>query len=168
MTTTARWYGLDGVAPSTLTIDVSVEAGQQRHATYVRYGKGTDVNDISEGLDRFLEAQGPVYRQAWSELAVAAKRSQWMWFIFPQLKGLGRPNTAQLYGIKSKAEALAYRNHPVLGARLKECAELVLAAPSGLTAHGILGAPDDLKLRSCMTLFAAVAPDTAVFGQETV
>ena len=88
-----------------------------------------------------------------------------MWFIFPQLKGLGRTSTAQLYGIKSKAEALAYWHHPVLGARLKECAELVLAAPSGLTAHGILGAPDDLKLRSCMTLFAAVAPEEAVFGK---
>ena len=86
-----------------------------------------------------------------------------MWFIFPQLKGLGRTSTARVYGIDSKAEALAYWQHPVLGARLKECAELVLAAPSGATAYGIFGTPDDLKLRSCMTLFAALAPGEAVF-----
>ena len=121
------------------------------------------MNDAGEGLDRFLEPQAPVYGQARSELAAAAKRSHWMWFIFPQLKGLGRTSTAQFYGIESKAEALAYWQHPVLGARLKECAELVLAAPSGATAHGIFGTPDDLKLRSCMTLFAAVAPGEAVF-----
>ena len=121
------------------------------------------MNDAGEGLDRFLEAQAPVYGQARSELAAAAKRSHWMWFIFPQLKGLGRTSTARFYGIGSKAEALAYWQHPVLGARLKECAELVLAAPNGATAHGIFGTPDDLKLRSCMTLFAAVAPGEAVF-----
>jgi len=121
------------------------------------------MNDAGEGLDRFLEAQAPVYGQARSELAAAAKRTYWMWFIFPQLAGLGRTSTARFYGIKSRAEALAYWQHPVLGARLKECAELVLAAPSGMTARGVLGTPDDLKLRSCMTLFAQVAPDESVF-----
>jgi len=121
------------------------------------------MNDAGEGLDRFLEAQAPVYHQARSELAAAAKRTHWMWFIFPQLKGLGRTGTARFYGIESKAEALAYWQHPVLGARLKDCAELVLAAPSGLTALGILGSPDDLKLRSSMTLFAAVARNESVF-----
>lgn len=121
------------------------------------------MNDAGEGLDRFLEAQASVYEQARSELAAAAKRTHWMWFIFPQLAGLGRTSTAKFYGIESRAEALAYWQHPVLGARLKECAELVLDAPSGVTAHGIFGTPDDLKLRSSMTLFAAVAPGEAVF-----
>ena len=121
------------------------------------------MNDAGEGLDRFLEAQAPVYGEVRSELAAAAKRTHWMWFIFPQLAGLGRTSTAKFYGIESRAEALAYWEHPVLGARLKECAELVLAAQSGVTAHGIFSTPDDLKLRSCMTLFAAVAPDEAVF-----
>jgi uncharacterized protein (DUF1810 family) len=86
-----------------------------------------------------------------------------MWFVFPQLRGLGRTSTAQLYGVDSRAEALAYWQHPLPGARLKECAELVLSAPSGVTARDILGSPDDLKLRSCMTLFAAVAPEESVF-----
>ena len=121
------------------------------------------MNVAGEGLDRFLEAQASVYSEARAELAAAAKRTHWIWFIFPQLAGLGRTSTAKFYGIESRAEALAYWQHPVLGARLKECAELVLAAPGGTTARGILGTPDDLKLRSCMTLFAAVAPDEAVF-----
>ena len=114
-------------------------------------------------LDRFLKAQAPVYVQVVRELAAARKTSHWMWFIFPQLKGLGRTSTAQFYGIASKAEALAHWQHPVLGARLKECAGLALAAPSGLAAHDVFGTPDDLKLRSCMTLFAAVATEETVF-----
>ncbi len=115
------------------------------------------------GLGRFLEAQAPVYPQAIRELAAGRKTSHWMWFIFPQMRGLGRTSTAQFYGIESKAEALAYWKHPVLGARLKECAGLVLTAPSGLTAHDILGSPDELKLQSSMTLFAAMAPMEPVF-----
>ncbi len=121
------------------------------------------MSDAGDSLGRFLEAQAPVFDLARSELAAAAKRTHWMWFIFPQLRRLGRTSTAQFYGIESKAETLAYWQHPVLGARLKECAELMLAAPSGLTARGILGTPDDLKLRSSMTLFAAVALEEAVF-----
>ena len=121
------------------------------------------MNDAGESLDRFLEAQASVYSKVVRELRASRKTSHWMWFIFPQLKGLGRTSTAQFYGIESKAEALAYWQHSVLGARLKECAELVLAVPGGTTARGVLGTPDDLKLRSCMTLFAAVVPAEAVF-----
>lgn len=119
----------------------------------------------TQGLDRYLEAQDPVFRQVVEELAAGFKCSHWMWFIFPQLKGLGHTATAKFYGIESRAEALAYWQHPVLGVRLKQCAELVLAAPRGLTAHSIFGTPDDLKLRSCMTLFGAVASQEAVFGK---
>ncbi len=121
------------------------------------------ANDAT-GLDRFLQAQAPVYTQVVREFSAGRKATHWMWFIFPQMRGLGSTSTAQLYGIESKAEALAYWQHPVLGARLKECAELVLAAPSRLTAHDIFGTPDDLKLRSCMTLFVAVAPEEPVFA----
>lgn len=125
----------------------------------------TDVHQAETGLDRFLIAQAPVYDEVLAELAAGSKTSHWMWFIFPQLRDLGRSSTARFYGIESKAEALAYWQHPVLGPRLKTCAGLVLAAPAGLTAHGIFGTPDDLKLRSCMTLFGAVAPVETVFGE---
>jgi uncharacterized protein (DUF1810 family) len=118
----------------------------------------------TQGFDRFLEAQDPVFDQVRAELTAACKCSHWMWFIFPQLKGLGRTETAKFYGIESRAEALAYWQHPVLGARLKQCAELVLAAPSGLTAHDVFGTPDDMKLRSCMTLFAAVVTQEPLFS----
>jgi len=104
-------------------------------------------------LQRFVGAQQGVYEQACAELAAGQKRSHWMWFLFPQLKGLGRSATAQHYGIASLAEAQAYWAHPLLGARLKQCTELVLAV-EGRRAHEIFGAPDDLKFRSCMTLFA--------------
>jgi uncharacterized protein (DUF1810 family) len=124
-----------------------------------------DMKSDGTGLDRFLQAQAPVYDQVQSELVAGRKASHWMWFIFPQLGALGRTSTARFYGIGSAAEALAYWQHPVLGSRLKECAELVLAAASGLTAHDIFGTPDDLKLRSSMTLFAAVAPEQPVFGR---
>jgi uncharacterized protein (DUF1810 family) len=117
----------------------------------------------SADLDRFIEAQAPVYGRVRTELAAGAKRSHWMWYIFPQLRGLGRSGTARLYGIESRAEALAYWQHPVLGPRLKACAELMLATDRGKTALDILGTPDDLKLRSCVTLFAQVAPEESVF-----
>jgi uncharacterized protein (DUF1810 family) len=99
-----------------------------------------------------------------AELARGAKTSHWMWFVFPQLRGLGRSATAEHYGIASEAEALAYWQHPVLGPRLKECADLMLAA-TGKTAREILGSPDDIKLRSSMTLFAHVAPEEPVFTE---
>jgi uncharacterized protein (DUF1810 family) len=104
-------------------------------------------------LQRFVDAQQGVYAQARAELAAGCKRSHWMWFVFPQLKGLGRSATAQYYGIASKAEAQAYWAQPLLGARLRECTELVLAV-EGRSAREIFGPPDDLKFRSCMTLFA--------------
>ncbi len=104
-------------------------------------------------LQRFVDAQAPVYAQVRAELAAGRKASHWMWFVFPQLKGLGFSAMAQHYGIASIAEARAYWEHPVLGARLAECTELVLAV-AGRSAHEIFGSPDDLKFRSCMTLFA--------------
>jgi uncharacterized protein (DUF1810 family) len=115
-------------------------------------------------LSRFLDAQAPVYAAVCAELGSGRKTSHWMWFIFPQLKALGRSSTAQFYGIESKDEALAYWQHPVLGPRLKHCAQLVLNT-RGKTAREIFGAPDDLKLRSCMTLFSVVAGDEPVFAQ---
>lgn len=114
-------------------------------------------------LKRFVDAQRSVYAEVCAELAAGCKRSHWMWFVFPQLKGLGRSATAQHYGIASKAEAQAYWAHPLLGPRLKECTELVLAV-DGRSAHQIFGPPDDLKFRSCMTLFARATGD-AVFSR---
>lgn len=115
-------------------------------------------------LQRFIEAQDPVYLQVCVELAAGAKTSHWMWFVFPQLKALGRSATAQHFGIASRAEALAYWQHPVLGPRLKACSELVVAV-EGRTALQIFRSPDDLKFRSCMTLFAQVAPQEPVFNR---
>jgi len=114
-------------------------------------------------LQRFVDAQQPVYDQALSELRTGRKTSHWMWFVFPQLRALGRSGTAQFYGLASRDEALAYWRHPLLGPRLRECAATLLAAAPGRSAHSILGSPDDLKLRSCTTLFAAVAPEEPVF-----
>ena len=104
-------------------------------------------------LQRFVVAQAPVYAQVAAELAAGRKRSHWMWFVFPQLKGLGSSAMAQHYGIASLAEARAYWAHPLLGPRLAQCTGLVLAV-DGLSVHEIFGSPDDLKFRSCMTLFA--------------
>ena len=104
-------------------------------------------------LQRFVAAQAPAYAQVAAELAAGRKRSHWMWFVFPQLKGLGRSAKAQHYGIASLAEARAYWAHPLLGPRLAQCTGLVLAV-DGRSVHEIFGSPDDLKFRSCMTLFA--------------
>ena len=114
-------------------------------------------------LARFLGAQEPVYRHVVEELRTGRKASHWMWFVFPQLKALGRSSMAIRYGIESLPEARAYWAHPELGRRLEECSRLVLAV-EGKTALQILGSPDDLKFRSCMTLFEAAAPDETVFG----
>ena len=115
-------------------------------------------------LQRFILAQDPVYRQVCAELAAGAKTSHWMWFVFPQLRALGRSATAQHFGIACRAEAQAYWQHPVLGFRLKECSELVMAV-QGKSALQIFHSPDDLKFRSSMTLFAQVAPQEAVFSR---
>jgi uncharacterized protein (DUF1810 family) len=118
--------------------------------------------DTDYNLERFVTAQDGVYNTVRSELRGGRKRSHWMWFIFPQMEGLGSSEMARKYAIRSSDEAAAYLAHPVLGARLRECAELVLAIED--TAIGdIFDSPDDLKFHSCMTLFADVAPDEAVF-----
>jgi uncharacterized protein (DUF1810 family) len=114
-------------------------------------------------LDRFVDAQEPHYAAIRDELRRGRKTTHWMWFAFPQLRALGRSGTATFYGLADRAEALAYWRHPVLGPRLKECTSLVLAV-GGRSAHDIFGSPDDLKLRSCMTLFEAVAPDEPGFA----
>jgi uncharacterized protein (DUF1810 family) len=115
-------------------------------------------------LERFLTAQAPVMDDVRAELGAGRKRSHWMWFVFPQLKGLGTSSMAQHYGIASLAEACAYLAHPVLGPRLRECCELMLAVPEK-TAHDILGSPDDLKFLSCVTLFSLAAPGDELFGR---
>jgi uncharacterized protein (DUF1810 family) len=116
------------------------------------------------GLGRFVEAQAPVYAQVLEELASSRKRSHWMWFVFPQFRGLGRSAMAQRYGIAGLAEAEAYVRHPLLGARLAECTRLMLAAPPGASATDVLGTPDDVKFHSSMTLFAAVPARDMPFG----
>ncbi|HTY67869.1 MAG TPA: DUF1810 domain-containing protein [Alphaproteobacteria bacterium] len=113
-------------------------------------------------LQRFVDAQAPVYAQVRAELRDGRKRSHWMWFVFPQIKGLGVSPTAQFYAIASRGEAEAYLAHPVLGPRLTECTQLVLDV-AGRSAHDIFGSPDDLKFRSSMTLFADVTADNALF-----
>lgn len=113
-------------------------------------------------LSRFVQAQENIYEQALAEIRSGRKRSHWMWFIFPQLDGLGFSATSRLYSIKSRAEAEAYLNHPVLGQRLEECAEAALAV-EGRSALEIFGSPDELKLKSCATLFACVSPAGSVF-----
>jgi uncharacterized protein (DUF1810 family) len=115
-------------------------------------------------LERFVAAQAPVMAAVRRELGAGRKRTHWMWFVFPQLRALGRSATAQLYGIGSLAEARAYMAHPLLGARLADCAGLVLAV-AGRSVHDIFGSPDDLKFRSSMTLFAAAAPKAGVFAE---
>ena len=115
-------------------------------------------------LNRFVQAQEQVYPQALSEIKRGHKRSHWMWFIFPQIDGLGSSSTAKFYAIKSKDEAKAYLNHPLLGRRLVECAEVLLKL-QGKSAEEIFGYPDDLKLRSSVTLFASVSEPDSVFSR---
>jgi uncharacterized protein (DUF1810 family) len=113
-------------------------------------------------LGRFVEAQAPVYARALAELTAGRKQSHWMWFVFPQISGLGRSPMAQHYAIHSLDEARNYLAHPLLGARLKECTRAVMDV-EGRSAHEIFDTPDDLKFRSCMTLFAHAAPDEPLF-----
>lgn len=113
-------------------------------------------------LQRFVDAQEPIYEQVRAELTAGAKSSHWMWFVFPQLVGLGRSAMAVRYDLASLDEASAYWHHVVLGARLKECVELVLAV-KGKTAFQIFGTPDDLKFWSSMTVFCRAVPDEQLF-----
>ncbi|MBS3649581.1 DUF1810 domain-containing protein [Pseudaminobacter sp. 19-2017] len=115
------------------------------------------MNDDPFDLRRFVEAQGGVYETALAELVAGRKRSHWMWFIFPQFAGLGFSAMSQRYAIGSLAEARAYLDHPVLGARLRQTVRAVLQHRDR-SAHEIFGSPDDFKFRSCLTLFDQVAP----------
>lgn len=118
---------------------------------------------MADAFQHFIDAQSGVYETALKEIRRGAKTSHWMWFIFPQLAGLGRSPTARFYALASLDEARAYLAHPLLGQRLKACAQAV-AAHAGQSARTIFGAPDDLKLRSSLTLFEAADPTAAEFG----
>lgn len=115
-------------------------------------------------LQRFVDSQNPVYERVRSELRAGSKRSHWMWFVFPQIAGLGHSTTAQHYAIASLDEARAYLAHAILGPRLRECTDLVNRV-SGKTVEEIFGYPDDLKFRSSVTLFSLATSDNEVFRQ---
>jgi uncharacterized protein (DUF1810 family) len=119
------------------------------------------VNDPFD-LERFVNAQNPVYARVYEELRKGRKEGHWMWFIFPQLRGLGSSQLATAFGISSRQEAEAYLNHLILGPRLRECTRLVNQV-EGRTIDRIFGYPDDLKFRSSMSLFAGVASDNQIF-----
>jgi uncharacterized protein (DUF1810 family) len=115
-------------------------------------------------LQRFVDAQNPVYEDVFDELSAGRKTSHWMWFVFPQLQGLGHSPMAQRFALASVEEARAYLAHELLGERLRECTRLVLRS-GGRDAHAVFGSPDDLKFRSSMTLFHAAAPEDPVFAE---
>ena len=119
---------------------------------------------MAHDLDRFLKAQAPVYADVVRELHAGEKTSHWMWFIFPQIAGLGRSETARYFAMASRDEAMAYLQHRILGARLRECTALVNGI-SGFSLEDIFGSIDAIKFRSCMTLFAEVTEDNAVFRE---
>jgi len=121
------------------------------------------VDDV-HNLKRFLLAQDNVYESVLKELSGGRKQGHWMWFIFPQVYGLGRSETTVFYAIKSIAEAKAFLGHPILGTRLEECTETVMDNNS-LDISDYFGSPDDLKLRSSMTLFSQVAKDNSLFNK---
>jgi len=116
-------------------------------------------------LNRFVDAQRLDYAVALDEITQGKKYSHWMWYIFPQIEGLGRSHIAQKYAISNAEEAKAYLAHPVLGLRLLECCEVLLGLGSSYTASEIFGYPDDLKLKSSMTLFASISEEGSVFHQ---
>ncbi len=129
-----------------------------------QFHENSEMNsDDPYDLNRFLSAQEGVYERALAELNSGQKRTHWMWFIFPQIDGLGYSPTAKLYSIKSIEEARQYLNHPVLGKRLLECTEAVVALKGGSVSE-IFGYPDDLKFKSSMTLFEKVAGSGSVFS----
>jgi uncharacterized protein (DUF1810 family) len=116
----------------------------------------------SDHLDRFVEAQAVNYSDAIAELRAGRKSSHWMWYVFPQIAGLGHSTMSERYAIRSEDEARAYLAHTILGPRLIECAEAVLAIENQ-SAREIMGYPDDLKLKSCATLFAHISAASSVF-----
>ena len=117
-----------------------------------------------DDLQRFVQAQEPRMDDVASELRAGRKRTHWMWFVFPQLRGLGHSQMAWHFGLQSRDEAVAYLAHPVLGPRLRACVELVLAV-DGRSAHDIFGSPDDVKLRSCLTLFRDIDGPGGAFAR---
>ncbi|WP_425864545.1 DUF1810 domain-containing protein [Arthrobacter sp. TWP1-1] len=119
---------------------------------------------MSRNLDRFLEAQDPIYSDVTTEIATGLKVTHWMWFVFPQVSGLGTSPWAQLYAIASLQEAVDYAAHPILGARLRECASLVMATRDR-SAVDIFGVVDSRKLQSCMTLFVVAVPEEELFRE---
>jgi uncharacterized protein (DUF1810 family) len=123
-----------------------------------------DASEDPYNLARFVSAQKDIYAQVLTEIKSGRKRSHWMWYIFPQIDGLGWSATSKFYAIKNIDEARAYLNHPVLGQRLLECAQAVLDVKDR-SATEIFGSPDDLKLRSCATLFALISLPGSVFEQ---
>jgi len=118
------------------------------------------TSEDSFDLERFVTAQAPVFETVLAELRAGRKRSHWMWFVFPQLRGLGQSWTARFYGIASIEEARAHLAHPLLGPRLDLCTRIVLGS-EGPSLHAIFGSPDDMKFRSCMTLFSLATDDRA-------
>lgn len=126
--------------------------------------RGREASGVDDpfDLDRFVRAQNPGYTRALAEIRSGRKRSHWMWYVFPQFAGLGVSTMSQHYAIRSVAEAKAFLSHPVLGPRLIECADALLGL-KGRSANEIFGTPDDLKLRSCATLFASMSPADSVF-----
>jgi len=114
-------------------------------------------------LQRFVDAQDQVYARVLGELHRGRKTTHWMWYVFPQLRGLGQSPMSERYGISSEDEARAYLRHPILGPRLRECVGIVNSI-EGHSAHDIFGYPDDLKFRACLSLFSAAAPDDEVFS----
>jgi uncharacterized protein (DUF1810 family) len=138
---------------------VTARAGRRRATITV-------MDDDPFGLDRFVAAQdrGGTYRAAVEELRAGRKTSHWMWFVFPQIAGLGQSPIARTYAVASPAEARAYLEHPVLGARLRECAAIVAQLP-GVSAEAVLGGIDALKLRSSMTLFLRARPFESLFAE---
>nr|WP_166177348.1 DUF1810 domain-containing protein [Altererythrobacter segetis] len=117
------------------------------------------------GLDRFVDAQRSTYDRALAELHAGAKQSHWMWFVFPQIAGLGLSSTARFYAIADAVEAVAYLSHPILGTRLRECTDAMLGWAGRKTAEAILGPVDAMKFVSSMTLFDAVAQDDNRFAR---
>ena len=123
-----------------------------------------EATTMQDPLERFVSAQAAVFPQVLVELRAGCKRTHWIWFIFPQMKGLGRSSQSDYYGIGSLEEAAAYARHPLLGPRLEQCAQLVNRV-EGRTIREILGPPDDLKFRSAMTLFSRASPENPVFHE---
>jgi uncharacterized protein (DUF1810 family) len=121
---------------------------------------GNDQHDLA----RFVDAQAGDYDQALAEIRRGRKTSHWMWYVFPQIDGLGFSSMSRRYSIKSVAEARAYLDHPLLGPRLVECSEAAMSV-EGRSASEIFGSPDDMKLKSCATLFASVTPPDSVFAR---